>query len=183
MTARMRRLIASAGVLAMAAALTALLAVDEDAPSAATIAGGIPSARPAAGNRMLPPAAAFAAIAQRPLFLPSRRPEPATPPLPVQAERPAQPAAPPALSATLVGVLLSPSGRSAIVRLADGKSATVPEGGTIQGWTLEQVSPDGVLFVWGATRIDLAFPTHQAGPSPGAAHGQSVADIAVRRRR
>jgi type II secretory pathway component PulC len=182
MTPRTRRLIVSAGMLVMAAILTALLAADEETPSTSTIAGAI-AARPAATHRVLAAETAFAAIAQRPLFLPSRRPEPEAPPPPAVVERPAQPAAPPALSATLVGVLISPTGRAAIVRLADGKSATIPEGETLQGWTLKQVSPDGVLFLSGSTSIDLAFPTHQAAPASGAAADQSLAAVAARRRR
>jgi len=183
MTPRMRRLIASCGILAMAAVLTALLAAEEDAPATPPIAGAIPIAGPAPSNRTLASAPEFATIAQRPLFLPGRRPEPETPSRSAAPPAPAQPAAPPTLSATLVGVLMSPTGRSAIVRLADGKTATVPEGGSIQGWTLKQISPDGVLFLSGATSIDLAFPTHQGAPAPGAASGQSIADAAVRRRR
>jgi hypothetical protein len=181
MTPRARRLIASAGMLAMAAALTALLAADEDAPSTPMITGAIPIP-PAAVNRVLAPVTTFAAIAQRPLFLPSRRPEPEAPPPIAAAKPPAQPATPPALSATLVGVLVSPAGRSALLRLADGKTATVPEGGTVAGWTLKQVSPDHVLFVSGSTIIDLGFPTHRTAPTPGVAP-DSVAAVAVRRRR
>jgi hypothetical protein len=184
MTPRMRRLIASAGMPVIAAVLTALLAAGEDAPSTPPITGGILAARPAAANRVLARAPTFAAIAQRPLFLPGRRPEPEPASPPPAPPAPAQPAAPPALSATLVGVLISPTGRSAILRLGDGKSATVPEGGTVQGWTLKQVSPDRVSFVSGSTSIDLAFPTHQAAPTtPGAAFEQSVAAVAARRRR
>jgi general secretion pathway protein N len=180
MAPRIRRLLASSGVMAMAVVMTLVLATGDETPSLPT-AGVMPSVRAIAGNKVLPPATAFAAVVQRPLFLPNRKPEPEIAPSPIVAEVPAQPAAPLPLSATLVGVLMSPDGSSAILRLEDGKTATLREGGIIQGWTLKQIAPDRVSFLLGSTNLDLAFPTRQASPTAGSTPAQSVA--AVRRRR
>lgn len=176
-----RRLLASAALLAAAAVLTAVLAAaDGEVSVLASATNPISPARPAAASRVLAPASTFAALTQRPLFLPSRQPEPERPRARVAPAPPAPPA-PPALSATLVGVLMSPAGRSAILRLADGKTTTVREGGTLDGWTLKQVSPDRVSLLSGATTIEIAFPVHGVHATPGSTPVQPV--LAVRRRR
>jgi hypothetical protein len=164
----------------MALVMTLVLAMGDETPSLPT-AGAMPRPRAISDNRVLPPATAFAAIVQRPLFLPGRKPEPEIAPPRIVAEVPVQPLALPPLSATLVGVLMSPDGSSVILRLDDGKTATLREGGIIQGWTLKQIAPDRVSFLLGSTNLDLAFPTHQASPTASSTPAQSVA--AVRRRR
>lgn len=179
MTPRMRRLFFSAGVLALAIVITALFAIGKEAPSAPTITDFILPAHPASGNRALAPATAFTQIAQRPLFLPSRRPEPQIPAPSAAPETHVQPPAPPSFSATLVGVLMSPAGGGAILRFADGKTTTIQEGETVQGWILKEVSPDRASFLSGSTSVEVAFPKHQASPTEASAGSP----VPVRRRR
>jgi hypothetical protein len=109
----------------------------------------------------------FEAIVARPLFLEPRRP---APPKPLAAAADQQQAATPPFAATLLGVIVSPSVKSAIVRLASGKSVTVAEGETVEGWQLKRVTPEAAQFQQRTATTELAFPARQAfaGPAPPA---------------
>jgi hypothetical protein len=166
--------------------MTLLLATKEQTPETPTMTGAIPPAPHVSTGRPLAPAAAFTEITQRPLFLPNRRPEPRPPPPQVSAESKVQPAPTPVLSATLVGVLMTPAGNVAIFRLPDGKSTTVPEGGSVQGWAVKQVLPDHVSLSLGPTSAEIAFPTrHPSAKTSFAQTGSALgeAGVPVRRRR
>jgi len=136
-----------------------------------------PPRLPAATTRELAPIEGFAAIAERPLFAPSRRPAPQAPSLGTVAAAPMN-AAP--LSVVLIGVLLSPRRHSAVLRLADGKNKTLAEGDSIDGWKLERVLPDRASFQSGETRVELLFPLHQA--SAAAANAAPATRFAPARR-
>ena len=169
MTPRSTRLVASAIVLACALATTAQLAWGGAAPDAGTLAP-LPrlEAHETAGPGALAPVSAFSAVAARPLFSPTRRPDmplPAAPP-PVAVATPATVAVPPPPPGTLLGVLISPHGASAILRLLNGRSETVREGGTVEGWRVKQVSSDRVLLVSDAVSAELTFPAARAAPAP-----------------
>jgi hypothetical protein len=152
----------------------------EDTPAIATEPGFVLS--PSTPSRpALDSAATFATIVERPLFSPNRRPAQQPPPQPAAPAAKAQQVAPPALSATLVGVFISPEVSSAIVRLANGKTASVSEGDMVDGWVLKRVTPDLAQFDYGTATIELTFPVHEA-----AATGVSISTTPgapVRRRR
>ena len=174
------RMLVSVSALAIAAVAAAwTLNAKDDVPTPVTES---PFARlPSAPIRTpLSPAATFAAIADRPLFSPTRRPaQPA--PRPAAPAAQIQPAAPPALSVTLTGIIISPEGSSAILRRADGTSKTVTEGETVDGWVLKAVVPDQALFSYGTAIVELPFPVRQ--PSAGGMTASTTPGAPVRRRR
>lgn len=99
----------------------------------------------------------------RPLFLPSRRARPQPPPpAPSANERAAEPkpqAPEPVL--TLLGVILAPHGREAIVRVDGGPAHVLVEGQTIGPWSLRQVLEDRALFATPHGELALAFSPHK----------------------
>jgi hypothetical protein len=99
----------------------------------------------------------FKAIVERPLFSQTRRPSP--PPAPTPSVIVAKQDAPPApLVATLIGIVISPDIRSAVLRMGDGKNITITEGDSVDGWKLSEVLPDTARFKHVATTIELSFP-------------------------
>jgi len=138
-----------------------------------------PPRLPAITTRELAPIEGFAAIAERPLFAPGRRPAPQAPSLGTETVA-AAPANTAPLSAVLIGVLLSPRSHSAVLRLADGKNKTLAEGDSIDGWKLERVLPDRASFQSGETHVELLFPLHQA--SAAAANAAPTTRFAPARR-
>ncbi len=128
-----------------------------------------------------PPAAALAAIVERPLFSPTRRP-PQPPPVQVAAPAPAPTPAPPTpIGFSLVGVALSDGKRVALVRRQeDGRVLSVPEGTEVLGWTVQRIESDSASFRRGASEeiLVLQFARGQAEP-PGADAGvaQSVPKV------
>ncbi len=110
------------------------------APSGGGAAGTPPlAALPAQPSYTMAPAEDFAAILERPLFSPTRRP-------PAQGVVAA--AAPePELQVTLVGVIISSDEQIAIVRLKDaGRFARLSVGDSFQGWILDSIEPSRVTF-------------------------------------
>lgn len=87
-----------------------------------------------------PPITAFADILERPLFTAGREP-------PTPAQPQAVTATPAPLRLQVEGVAITPETRIAVVRdLGNGDLLRLPEGGTFQGWILENVNPAGVRF-------------------------------------
>lgn len=152
-----------------------------DEPSTAVTEGRYILPAPTQGRPVLDPAATFATIVERPLFSPSRRPAQPPPPQPAASAAKVQQAPPPALSATLVGVFISPGAGSAIVRLANGKSSSLSEGETVDGWVLKRVTPDLAQFTDGTRTVELTFPVHDA--SAAGASTPATPGAPVRRRR
>lgn len=107
----------------------------------------------------------FEAIVKRPLFSETRRPSPppelAPTPIPAKPEASAAP-----LAATLIGIVISPDMRTAVLRMADGKNVTVSEGDSVDGWKLSQVMPDVARFQHVARTIELSFPVPQPSTTP-----------------
>jgi general secretion pathway protein N len=142
-----------------AIAFTWMISAEDEAPAAVPPAASLPTA-PKMPSREL--GSEFREISQRPLFSRSRLPAPPKLPEPAPASTPAQHEPAPTFSVTLAGVLISPDRRSAVVRLASGKTTTVAEGETVDGWKLERVAPDLALFRYRAATVELSFPVHQA---------------------
>jgi hypothetical protein len=122
----------------------------------------------------VPSVGEFAAIGSRPLFSRSRRPWAAEPRSPAE---PAPEKLAPLATYTLVGVLIAPRGRMALLTSADGfQVGRLFEGQETSGWTVEEILPDRVLLRQGqatkeiALRDDLAPKTIPQGSpqrSPG----------------
>lgn len=124
---------------------------------------------PTAGAVDWPPAARFAALTQRPLFTPGRRP-------PAQAvdEAADETAPPPAL--TLVGVMAAGDARLALARTADGEVLRLREDAEVQGWRVRRITARGMALGRGArtqayplgqARGDARVDTPRSAPPPG----------------
>jgi hypothetical protein len=159
MISRTRRLVGSVSVVIFAAGVNMLLLVDRESMGMEPPKEVVSPIATRSGNRTLAPIATFAAIAERPLFAPNRRPL-SQAPAAVPTSQISPPPPPPKLSATLVGVLISPTERFVVLRWPDGKNATVAEGGAVEGWLLKQIMPDRASFVSGTTNAEITFPVH-----------------------
>lgn len=113
--------------------------------------------RPAV-RRPMPEKTTFAAIIERPLFSPSRRPR--------SEETPIAPT--PILDFSLLGVVISTGEPLALVKPgAGGEPVRVKEGEGISGWTVSRIESDRILVRHGGMerelRLDFAAP---APPAP-----------------
>lgn len=116
-----------------------------------------------AGNAVRPPPGdtsltleTLTATRLRPLFSPTRHP----PIVPVAAPppQPPEPVAPtpPPPTATLIGVVIGPSTRMAIVTSGSAeKPVTVRPGLSLGGWTVENIEPDRVVLAYQSDRFTL----------------------------
>jgi hypothetical protein len=127
------------------------------------------SAPPPSPPAAMPPAAsvaavspAYPAIAEHPLFYPTRQPW--APPAP-KAAPPAPPAPVPRAvhplqKYQLVGVVISEGARSALLKPSDGgKTVTISERQQLNGWILREITRDALHFESGDAAYDLTFPT------------------------
>ncbi len=137
---------------ALCTGLGALIAVEiADRPSPAPLQS--PSASPRASKAahddagfVLPPASAFSDVVARPLFSDTRRPS---------TVATATPDARPTF--VLVGTVLSSEARDALIR--HGQPARVDhvaEGQTIDGWTVDSILPDRVVFTKAGGRLEVS---------------------------
>lgn len=121
-------------------------------------------------------AADFEAIVRRPLFSPTRKPSPlpeaAPQPIPARQEPPPTP-----LVATLIGIVISPDVRSAVLRMSDGKNITIAEGESVDGWKLSEVMPDAARFKHVAATVELSFPVSQPHVNPTRSSALSAAPV------
>jgi hypothetical protein len=141
-------------VLAAGLALGAEVAVRwEQAPAVAPSMLADPDEKP--GPAPSPPDV-YAAIGEHPLFQASRSPwtAPAAPRAQSAARTPAAPT-----DYVLAGVVISDSGRSAIVRPGNApQTILISEGQTLNGWTLRRIDAAGLHFEAGNQAFDLGFP-------------------------
>lgn len=101
------------------------------------------------------PAMDYPAIAEHPLFYPTRKPW-TPPPAPPPEPPPVVVAAPsPLTNYFLVGVVVSDSMRSALVRAQANKILTLSEGQEIEGWTLKEITPERLFFTAGAATYEM----------------------------
>jgi hypothetical protein len=100
------------------------------------------------------PRTVYAAIAEHPLFDPTRRPYVAP-----KAPEPATTSERAVLrNYTLLGVVIGDGTRIAILKPpANGKTLTATEGQAIDGWTLRRITPRRVRFENGVTHYDMRF--------------------------
>ena len=122
---------------------------------------------PEVGNRVprqLPPVQAgplpaYAAIVQRPLFVPGRR---------MEADE-AQTLADITVAASvaryaIVGVLRGKGGARAFVKMPDGKIRTIRPGDQLDGWRLAAITAEGALFRKEGESITLPVQPSNAPP-------------------
>ena len=112
----------------------------------------------------MPPIESFSEIAARPLFSESRRP-----PSPAAEPEPGQAAAPVVRRGlfVLVGVVITSRTRLAIVRQRHAREAVrLVEGQQIEGWTVDSIQPDRVLFRQGAAVEEVRLDDSLAPPAP-----------------
>jgi len=97
----------------------------------------------------------YAAIAEHPLFYPSRMPW--VPPPPPRPE-PVSTAPSPLTNYALVGVIVSGHTRSALIRPPGAnKTITLGEGQELDGWTLQQITRDRLYFAAGGVSYEMDF--------------------------
>jgi hypothetical protein len=97
----------------------------------------------------------YPAIAEHPLFYPTRKPW--TPPAPPPPEPPpvVMAAPSPLTNYFLVGVVVSDNLRSALVRAQADKILTLSEGQEIEGWTLKEITPERLFFTAGVATYEM----------------------------
>ena len=121
------------------------------APVAAELASFVP-----------PPAERFTEIAQRPLFVPDRRPQPDD-----EASRTAMPLNAPSLM--VQGVVLSREGRYAVIQHGNPpKLEAVAEGATVDGWKIESMDAHRIALRAGTATIEFPIgkPAKAAPQAP-----------------
>ncbi|MHB2165339.1 hypothetical protein [Alsobacter sp. R-9] len=105
-------------------------------------------------------------ILERPLFARTRKPgggpveaPPAPPPVEEVQAPVAEPAAGPP-PARVIGVLIAPPVRKALLRFGEATPAWVTEGSSAEGWTVKQIADEGVVITGtaGEVRLDLHEP-------------------------
>ena len=98
----------------------------------------------------LPEVDKFSAMTERPLFLEGRRPAPEE----VAAEQPAPVETKP-LTLKLMGVVVTPKEKTALLVDEQGKYKRVRKGSTVNGWKLFEVYADHVTMEQGSEHKDL----------------------------
>ncbi len=148
-------------------ALIAVEITDSPSPGSLVDAGARPRAVKAAhddASFSLPPPSTFTEVVTRPLFSDTRRPS---------AFAAATPDAHPTF--VLVGTVLSSHARDALIRHGQpAKVDHVAEGQAIDGWTVDSIQSDRVIFTNAGERIEVtakaatianAPPRRGSGPS------------------
>lgn len=143
-----------------AAQLAALRTLAVQAPPPETLADLPVLADPA-------PLDAYAELIERPLFAENRRPYQPPPPV-TEPEPPAPPAAPPSpLRAALTSIVITPDQRIALARdLGNGSTVRLERGSTLNGWTVERILPDKVIFVQGGEEEVLELRSYDKKAPP-----------------
>ena len=170
MSPRTRRTAAAVGSLAAVVLLLVDLAIVPVKETRAPDAQAAPAAPQASSP--LRPEQAYAAIAERPIFQPSRRPAEPLPPKPaaiVAAKAAVPPVSPPPppppqpvlAPVTLLAIAISHDKREAVLGFPNGKSSTLAEGESWDGWTLTRVMPDRIVFRQADTETEVTFPVGQ----------------------
>ena len=122
----------------------------------------VPAAVPPIAGSAAPASPAYPAIAEHPLFYPTRQPlvpppPKATPPAP---QAPAPTAVHPLQKYQLVGVVISQGARTALLKSSDGgKTVAISEGQQLNGWTLREITRETAHFESSGDTYDLKFPT------------------------
>jgi len=116
----------------------------------------------------LPPLDQYGEIVAHPLFIATRRPEPPPPP---EEAPPEKPVATPGQKLMLLGVIIAPDMKAALLRPEEpnAKTARIKLGETVGEWRLEAIFPNRVVVRKGQVTQELALvrPKKPAGPRAG----------------
>jgi hypothetical protein len=107
------------------------------------------------------PLQSFAVIDERPIFLAARKP-------PEVADAPeAKTMAPPPISFSLIGILVSGADRLAVLKpAAGGEALSLPAGAVLDAWTVAEIGADWIRLGSGAFEAELQLlPAGAAVPS------------------
>ena len=111
--------------------------------------------------------ASLTQIIDRPIFFPDRKRPVPPPPKPAKKPEPKPQKAPGKV--VLLGVIISPNERMALVRdPSSRKILHVSVGQAIDAWKLEQIRPDGIVLRW-ADRVEEVLIDDKAGAPNGSA--------------
>lgn len=131
--------------------------------TAAVAAEDTTASPPLGPGLTVPDEHSFAAIVERPLFSPSRRPAQAAP-APASGTAEASQAKAP-LDIALVGTIISGNERVALVEtMGDGKIVQVRERGEVSGWIALLIEDGHVVFRRGKTEEELVLRYEQPVP-------------------
>jgi hypothetical protein len=104
-----------------------------------------------------PPAETFAAIDQRPMFTPSRKPAVAAA---ANGEATLQPP-----DIALVGIMIDSRDRMAMIRTPSAPLATAYHlGANIAGWQLSEIAPDRIVLIAGGARDEIKLESNKPLP-------------------
>ncbi len=101
-------------------------------------------------NFGLPGVDQFAQLAERPLFMETRRPSPPLPPGPALQSAP-----PPPVTFKLMGVLETPEGRMALIADAKGKYKRIKSKDMVEGWEISAIEPNHLVLGSSGASEDL----------------------------
>ena len=128
-------------------------------PAPAAASDAPPAGSPAAARA----AATYAAIAEHPLFYPTRQPWAPPPAAETKAPLP-QAATVPLANYVLAGVVITNANRVALLKSSTtAKTLTLTEGRDLDGWTLREISREGLRFESGGATYDMRFPALKTG--------------------
>lgn len=117
-------------------------------------------------KQRMPSAGTFSKMVERPLFRSTRRPAPKVveaPPVVAEVVE-AKPVVKPLTGYELVGVVLTPDVETGIIRKGQEEAIVILKGEEVEGWTLQSVSADRLLFENGATSAEIAFRDVEGSP-------------------
>jgi hypothetical protein len=159
-----KRTLAAGLALVLVVGVLAGLVYWTNAPAPTAVLFLAPPNSPNSPNRQLEGAETYSSIAERPIFVATRRPAPPPLPKPEPVVAAPPPPPPPTLpQITLLAIVLSPQRHEAVFTLSNGSNATLAEGDQLEGWTLEKILPDKVVFRFDDTVKEVDFPSAGAG--------------------
>jgi hypothetical protein len=137
--------------------------VERPLGSEIVVAAGAPVSMPALPPEpqfTMPPESSFAAVLERPVFSPTRRP--------LQASD-AKAAPAPSVDFTLIGIVITGAERHALVKSSNGDALErLSEGDELAGWSAVSIGSDRVLFRRGTVQkevvLDYKAPAPPGGP-------------------
>jgi hypothetical protein len=154
-------------LLALCAALGAILYEEIERPlrSEIVVSGGAPASLaplPAEPQFTMPPESSFAAVLERPVFSPTRRP--------MQAGDAKASSTATSVDFTLIGVVITGGERYAIVKPSNGDAfQRLNEGDELAGWSAVSIRSDRVLLRRGTLEKEVVLDYKTPVP-PGSLH-------------
>jgi hypothetical protein len=141
-------------VVALAVTLAAMIVLPTELPSSEALSAAAPQGEAITSKPVVPQDVTYPAIAEHPLFSPTRQPW--APPPPPQAAPEQGPG--PLADYRLVGVIVSDGMRRALVKsMRDSKTIGLAEGEQLEGWTLREIGSQQLRFTVQDSSYDMRF--------------------------